>query len=215
MKLIDPQFANVENIIFDFGGVITDIDVTITVNAFKKLGLTGFRVEDIHPDNTGIFLQLELGEISDDDFFMAMQRYAAPGTVPPCTADIRDAWNALILNFDLRRFELLDKLRQNYRVYLLSNTNLPHREYFINKFARESSVGRTFESYFDRCFYSDAMNMRKPDPEIYREVLRELNLPSEKTLFVDDNAPNLVGAREVGLHTYHMTKDRSILKMFR
>ena len=214
MKLKDPRFRDVENIIFDFGGVVADINVQRAVDNMVALGLTGFDPADIHPENTGIFLELELGAISNDDFFGALQEYAPSGTTPPSKERICDAWNSLISDFDMRRFELLDKVRGGYKVFLLSNTNLPHREHFIKKFNRDAPVGRDFESYFDGCYYSDAMRMRKPDPEIYREVVRRERLDAGRTLFVDDNSPNLTGAREAGLLTYHMAPGRTIFGMF-
>ena len=215
MQLKDLRFRDVENIIFDFGGVIIDINVQRAVNNMMALGLTGFDPKDIHPENTGIFLELELGTISNDDFFGAIQKYVAAGTTPPTKEQICDAWNSLISDFDISRFELLDELRENYKVFLLSNTNLPHREYFISKFNREISTNRNFESYFDHAYYSDVMHLRKPDTEIYRTVVHEQGLDPKKTLFVDDNSQNLTGAKQVGLLTYHMSLGRTIFGMFK
>ena len=58
----------IKNIVFDFGGVIVDIDRDKAVQAFIKLGLTDAdsRLDKYH--QTGIFQELEEGKLSADEF---------------------------------------------------------------------------------------------------------------------------------------------------
>lgn len=215
MKLKPSIATGIRNIIFDFGGVLLDIDIRRTVEAFRRLGLSDLKSTEIHPQNAGVFLQLELGKITEEQFVGTLQSHIPAGKPVPTTAEILDAWNALLLDYDWRRFELLDRLRESgYRVFLLSNTNLPHREYFIGKFNRENPDGRTFESYFDRIFYSDAMHLRKPDPEIYLTALREAGIDAGETLFIDDNKPNTDAAAELGIKTVHLVSPVTVLDLF-
>lgn len=212
MKLKNPDFKHIKNIIFDFGNVIIDIDVNLTVRAFEQLGLYKLNEQDIHPLNTGIFLDLELGHITNEKFIEELKGFAVNSNLSDMA--LYYAWNMLLLPYDFKRFELIDKLRDKYNVYLLSNTNLPHREYFIQKFNAENPANRTFESYFDKCFYSDAMHLRKPDTAIYAQVLSEAGIEAHTTLFVDDNAPNILGARQAGLEAYHLVKPETIFDLF-
>lgn len=212
MKLKNPQFKHIKNIIFDFGNVLLDIDISLTIKAFEQLGLNDFSHADIHPHNAGVFLDVELGRISNQEFIDTLKSYAT--SKAPSDIEIYYAWNMLLLQYDFQRFELLDKLRQNYGVFLLSNTNLPHREFFIQKFNAENPANRPFESYFDKCFYSDEMHLRKPDTKIYTETLKDANLNADDTLFIDDNAHNLIGAQKVGLSTYHLESPETILDLF-
>ncbi len=39
----------------------------------------------------------------------------------------------------------------------------------------------------------------KPDPEYFRSVLKEIQLPANKVLFLDDHEVNVASARQVGL----------------
>lgn len=210
MKLKNDNTHSIKDIIFDFGGVLLEIDVQITVKAFEKLGLSGVGIHDIHPHNKGVFLALELGEISPDDFFNYLVEHSAPNTT---RQQVEQAWNALLCDYDLRRFDLLGKLKaQGYGIYLLSNTNLPHREFFIEKFRQIQ--GLDLESYFDQVFYSDVMHLRKPDVEIYSQMLEQSGLNPHTTVFIDDNAHNLDGAQKVGIHTIHLAKPTTILDIF-
>ena len=61
------------------------------------------------------------------------------------------------------------------------------------------------DNIFDRIFLSCEMNLRKPDKEIFRRVLREAAIRPEDTLFVDDNASNVAAAQELGIRTFHET----------
>lgn len=210
MKLKYDKGHKIKDIIFDFGGVLLDIDVPKTVEAFQRLGLSGLSMSDIHPHNSGAFLALELGEISTEEFWAYLVSHSAEGTTE---ADVLEAWNALLCEYDMRRFELLDKLKaQGYGLYLLSNTNLPHRQFFMDKF--QTLQGRGLESYFDQCFYSDQMHLRKPDVRIYSQTLEQSGLDPHTTIFIDDNLHNLAGAHQVGLHTIHLQQPTTVLDLF-
>ena len=58
----------IKNIVFDFGGVIVDIDRDKAVQAFIKIGLADAdtRLDKYH--QTGIFQELEEGKLSADEF---------------------------------------------------------------------------------------------------------------------------------------------------
>lgn len=215
MQLKPIYATDIQNLIFDFGGVLLDIDIQRTIQAFQRLGLTGLRNEEIHPHNSGIFLELELGQMSTATFVERLQQCVPFGQQRPSAEELLAAWNALLLDYDWRRFELLDNLRQSgYRLFLLSNTNLPHRECFVERFNRENPVGRPFESYFETCFYSDAMHLRKPDEAIYRAVLEQTGIDPVHTLFIDDNRPNTEGAERVGIQTVHLASPLTVLDLF-
>ncbi len=59
----------------------------------------------------------------------------------------------------------------------------------------------TLHGLFDAVVISSEVGLRKPDPRIYRLALRELGLPAEHTAFVDDGAPNVETAGEIGMRT--------------
>lgn len=213
---LKPVFAtDIRNLIFDFGGVLLDIDIQRTIVAFQKLGLTGLHHGEMRTYDRGIFLELELGQLTTEEFVARLQQCVPVGQPKPSAEALLAAWNALLLDYDWRRFALLDSLRlSGYRLFLLSNTNRPHRECFVERFNRENPAGRTFESYFEDCFYSDAMHLRKPDEAIYRAVLEQAGLGPGQTLFIDDNRPNTEGAERVGIRTVHLASPLAVLDLF-
>jgi putative hydrolase of the HAD superfamily len=54
---------------------------------------------------------------------------------------------------------------------------------------------------FDHQTFSAEVKVVKPDAAIYRHSLAGLGVTAAEALFVDDRAPNIEGARELGLNT--------------
>ncbi len=58
---------------------------------------------------------------------------------------------------------------------------------------------------FDGIVVSGEEHLLKPDEAIYRCLLERYNLQAEESLFVDDNADNVAGARNVGMKAIRFT----------
>lgn len=213
MKLNIPAFPvdEIENIVFDFGGVIMDINIGRTLIAFNNLKIEGLNSDDIISGHKKFLLDLELGLITPSQFIDAVHT-EYPDAKNVNEKEIWDAWNALLQPYDRVRIEILEKINKNYRTYLLSNTNFPHRVKFKEMYRKQ--FGENFDDLFIQCFYSDEMHLRKPDQAIYREMMDAIRLNPQKTLFIDDNEANITGAREFGLHAYHLTGGERITDLF-
>jgi HAD superfamily hydrolase (TIGR01509 family) len=55
---------------------------------------------------------------------------------------------------------------------------------------------------FHRCFFSNEIGLRKPEPQCYRFVLNALNARSADVIFFDDSRECVDGALAVGLQAY-------------
>jgi glucose-1-phosphatase len=93
--------------------------------------------------------------------------------------------------------ELLRQLRPLYRVACLSNTNEIH----VKRFDKELRL----PEWFDMCFYSNELGMRKPEPRIYAHVSHTLEVPANEIVFFDDSRTYVDGATQAGMHAYHVT----------
>ena len=201
---------NIRNIIFDLGGVILDIDFSKTQQAFIDLGITNFAEMYGFTHVDSFFRQHEGGKITDEEFIASLQKMAGSSLG---TDVIQKAWNALLIRFPAERIELLKKLRQKYRLFLLSNTNAIHvvefQKIYSNTFQNGSLV-----DLFDKVYYSNEIGMRKPNAEIYEFVLKDSQLLPEETLFIDDSLPNVEGAKQVGIQAIHLKPGQTILDLF-
>jgi putative hydrolase of the HAD superfamily len=65
--------------------------------------------------------------------------------------------------------------------------------------ARHMSEVMGYRSLFDREFYSCYLGVAKPDVEYFAAILRQLGLPGQSVLFLDDVEVNVAAAREAGL----------------
>ena len=202
--------ASIKNIIFDFGGVILNIDYTLTEKAFASLGLTDFDRIYSQATQKELFDKLEKGQISPEIFRTEIRKFIRDGITD---TQIDEAWNAMLLDLPAERVELLDKLKKKYRLFLLSNTNEIHftsfNAYMKNKFKRD-----IFGDVFENAYVSHNVKMRKPDAEIFEFVLRENNLKNSETLFIDDSIQHIEGANKLGINTIFLKKGETILSVF-
>jgi putative hydrolase of the HAD superfamily len=58
---------------------------------------------------------------------------------------------------------------------------------------------------FDVLVWSYQLNIAKPDPAIYRHVLKELGTRPEETLFLDDKRVNIEAAKALGMKALEFT----------
>ena len=86
----------IRNIIFDLGGVLIDLDFTLTKNAFTKLGVKDFDQYFTQVHSNPLFKMLETGAVTDKAFYEAVRNSAS---IKASDAEIDDAWNAMLLNF--------------------------------------------------------------------------------------------------------------------
>lgn len=59
---------------------------------------------------------------------------------------------------------------------------------------------------FEKAYYSQDMFLRKPNVEIFEQVIAENDLDPAETLFIDDSPQHIAGAKLAGLNTLLMTK---------
>ncbi|MEO8823791.1 MAG: HAD family phosphatase [Ginsengibacter sp.] len=196
----------IENIIFDLGGVLLDIDYNLTRKAFENLGVVNFDEMYSQANADKLFQNLETGKVSEEEFYKEFNH--TTGLNLP-EAKIRSAWNAMLLSFREKSLEYLEQLEGRYKIYLLSNTNQIHLNSFYEIF-NQNKRKKSFEKYFEKAFYSFEIGLRKPDVECYEWVLNDLQIEPQKSLFIDDSINNIKGAEKAGLRTFHLTPEKKI-----
>jgi len=202
--------ASIKNIIFDFGGVILNIDYTLTEVAFKKLGMKDFGKAYSQATQNDLFDALEKGLITPENFRKEIRKLINPAVTD---LQIDQAWNSMLLDLPEERIHLLEKLKTKYRIFLLSNTNEIHYTSFTNAI-KENFKRDIFADIFEKVYVSHKVNMRKPDAEIFEHVLAENKLKKEETLFIDDSIQHIEGANKVGIKTIFLEKGKTILDLF-
>ena len=203
--------SSVKTLIFDLGGVILDLSVAHTLDSFADLSkMPREKVHDLYLSAPG-FLDYEKGAIDDRTFRDFVRKTYA---ISAADQDIDQAWNAMLRGIPAQKLDLLTRLQSEFQVFLLSNTNAIHIQHINEVILPGGKENRTLDSYFHKAYYSHRMRKRKPDAEIFEQVIEENNLLPEQTLFLDDYAINIEGAKAVGIKTVHVTSPNLILDYF-
>ena len=188
----------IKNLLFDLGGVIMDIKRERCVDALTRIGvenaneMLGLYVQ------SGDFMNLENGSITADEFRDSIRASIKNGN-SVSNDEIDQALNAFLLGIPLHRLVALRKLRQNYKIYLLSNTN---PIMFYSEIARQfRQEGLEMADYFDGQVVSFIARSNKPERKIFEYTISHLGITPGETLFLDDSQHNLDAASQLGFAT--------------
>lgn len=89
--------------------------------------------------------------------------------------------------------KLIDNLHKDgFRLFVLSNTN---------PFLLDTFKGFVNENLFDGAIFSCEVGIIKPDPDIYTKAVKKWKIKPQESLFVDDQAANLVPFTRMGGYT--------------
>ena len=201
----------IENIIFDFGGVILDIDPQITVNEFVKLGFKDVDKIITKEFTEGILGKFEKGILTPEIFRNKIREYL---DLDISDQKIDSAWNALLYDIPRKRIEVIEEVKKNYSIFLLSNSNEIHYDLFVRDLQLRFGY-REFDELFHKSYFSFDLHLLKPDPDIYEFVLNQHNLDPAKTLFIDDRLANIQAARDLGIKCYHLEKPTIVRNLFK
>lgn len=188
----------VKNLIFDFGGVIVDIDRDRAVKHFESLGLSNAEelLDKYH--QRGIFLEIEDGRIGTDEFCEKLGKLCHRNI---SFDEAKAAWFSFFVGDPQYRLDYLTALRERYKVYILSNTNP-----FIMGRARSAdftAAGKSLDYYVDKIYASYQIKSVKPGRKIFEYMINDASLNPAESVFIDDGAANVERGKELGFQVLH------------
>lgn len=198
-----------EQIIFDLGGVLIEIDYQATEQAFVKLGLKDFGEKYSQLNQNDLFDQFEKGEISTQHFINKILPLCPKGTSPN---KVVAAWNAMLGEFPKEKIELVHRVKSRLPIYMLSNTNEIHIPKVYEAWEKVSDV--PMNALFDEIYLSFEIGKRKPDVSTFMWVCETLNINPSSTLFIDDSPQHIEGAKNAGLQTFYYESKEEFFDFF-
>jgi HAD superfamily hydrolase (TIGR01509 family) len=165
----------------------------IDVILFDFVGVLLFPRRDYEADPTVEAIDAMIGQVTDDtEFRRAVQTGyqiddPAFQEILACIVEKYEAYPLL--------WDLLPRLRQNYRLGIINNgtkLTFPH-------FDAKLKIGERFDAFIS----SAEEGVRKPDPRIYLRACQRLDTKPRACLFMDDSEENVLGAQWVGMQTLH------------
>ncbi len=174
-------------VVFDLGQVLIPFDYKIFIDAVNKhqQGL-GENFVKKYNENYSVHRDFERGKISEKDFIAQMLAWLEHKITEE---EFVRYWSG-IFSLNQEVISLLPKLKQHYKLYLLSNTNSIHQKYGYQHYE--------FLKLFDKLFLSHEVGFVKPEEGIYRAVEDYSKLPSEEHIFIDDIAEYVEAAKQLG-----------------
>ncbi len=192
----------IKNILSDMGGVVFLQDTQEAFRRFRSYGLD----PDFYMGAYGqkdFFLDVETGKIDADEFCRRMAE--ATGRDHISWDEAQYCWLGFLKSVPVNRLHFLSKLKANYHLCLLTNTNP-----FIMGFTRSnrfSDDGRPISDYFDSPFCSYEIKRYKPNPDFFEYALEADGMKADECIFLDDSLKNVQGAEALGIHGFHVAPD--------
>lgn len=203
------NLEGIKNIIFDLGGVIINIDHNKAISSFQQLLGNDFNELEQNLTANNILEKYETSAISTNEFISIFKKFKPALT----NQEIIDAWNSMLLEIPQERILIIRKLARKHRVFLLSNTNEIHLNN-INQHVKDEFGFNEMSSLFEKAYYSHEMGLRKPNPNIFEEILIDKNLVPKETLFIDDSEEHIISAKLLNLETHHLLATENIIDIF-
>ena len=187
-KNIQYKRGSSKSIIFDIGGVLVDFDP----KAYLVDRLCNAEMEEKVYDLTfgsEEWQLLDAGKLSRYDGNQRMLEHARAEGCAFEVQGVLDDWMH-ILRPRLRMLELVRRLKSHgYCVYYLSN---------IPQDVLELLIERGVLAQFDGGVASCEVQVNKPDPQIYKALLKKYQLKASECVFIDDRLENVQAAFALG-----------------
>ncbi len=180
-------------ILFDLGGVVNEYSEELYYDYFYRLN--GFTKKKVDMALGKSVNRIESGSISLSEF---ERQVAKKFGIRPNQVKWMEFFKKMA-RLDDCVIGLIKELKPRYKVAFLSN---------IDKWRYGYAMGHIYKKVlwlFDYRFASFKLGTVKPNPHIYREVLKRMGLKPSEVLFVDNMARNVRGARSVGIISVHFT----------
>tara|TARA_S200000501_G_scaffold215808_1_gene202517 strand:- start:132 stop:776 length:645 start_codon:yes stop_codon:yes gene_type:complete len=210
----------ITTLIFDLGGVIINIDPSLTIKKFNSLAkknqdiLNGLDYK-LFKSNKKLkfFFDFEKGLISENIFRNSLNNLIGINLI---NNDFDRVWNKLILSVNYNIVDLIISLKSKFNVFVLSNTNSIHEKFYNDIFIKKYNLG--LKDIFHKVYYSHEIYLRKPEIEIYKLILDDNNILGNEVLFFDDINDNLIFSKKLNFNTFEVLEIDQLekfLKSFR
>ncbi|MBT8232590.1 MAG: HAD family phosphatase [Saprospiraceae bacterium] len=186
--------ANKNTIIFDFGNVLIDLDFERCYQALENVLNVDWSSRKLPQIIIDAIHKYDRGQINDEELIAAFQNFN-PNANPN---DIIYAWNSLIGEIPNERFDLLNELKDDFNLCILSNINNLHINFITDYLETKHTITDFEDRFFNKVFYSHLIGKRKPDEEIYKYVTETLSAEPSQILFIDDMDENIEAAINFG-----------------
>lgn len=189
----------IKAIIFDYGGVLgSDADEWETT--FREIpqltGLSPSKIQEVFEKH---WPKLKLGKEPIKDFWVEITRLSKKEVDSEKLHQIYTG--SVLINKDA--INLVKKLKsEDFKLAILANESKEGINAKIKKFR--------LEELFDKIYCSAFLGMAKPRKEVFEYAIKDLNQKPEEMLFIDNQEPNILTARSLGIPAILFTTHKNL-----
>lgn len=187
--------ATIDTVVFDFGGVLVDWDPRYL---YHKMFSTSAEMESFLESVCTLDwnLQMDAGRPFADAIAELSERH--PEYTPQIAA-FHERWPEMLGDALPGMFDVVVSLRdRGFRTYGLTNWSAETFPFALERFPQLTAS-------FDGVVVSGHEGVAKPDPALFRILIDRFDVIPERSLYIDDNAANVVTADELGFHPHVFT----------
>ncbi|MEE9398605.1 MAG: HAD-IA family hydrolase [Methylococcales bacterium] len=175
-------------LLFDLGGVVIEIDFNHTFDIWSTYsGVASDELRSRFSIDLA-YRKHERGEIVAREYFRSLRDSLQ---VDLSDSQFEEGWMAM-LGSEVEGIEsLLFQLKDQFALYLFSNSNKIHHSYWTQRYDRVLQM-------FQTIFVSSEIGVRKPDTDAFLAVANAIGESPGNILFFDDTRENVEGARNAG-----------------
>jgi len=187
-------------VLWDFGGVILSSPFEAFNRYEAEIGLPRDfirRVNAVHPDHNA-WARMERGEIDMQQFAEGFEAEARA-----LGGELSGHKVIELISGEVRpeMVEALQRVRRHWRIACITNNMPAGHGPSMTRSAETAAQVTEIMTLFEHVVESSKLNMRKPDPRIYRHACDLLGVAPEACVYLDDLGINLKPARAMGMAT--------------
>lgn len=191
----------ITTIIFDLGGVVLTndwhFDCPEKFQAYSDY--FGVSYDDMERGWKAAWPAFKIGKITEEDFWKTFLQTAGAKIIEIEKA--KQLWRKYQKPIE-NMLDLLSKLKENYRLAALATIGREWIDYKRKVFK--------LNDYFDVIISSGYFGFTKPDPRIYRFIIKELEVKPRQCLYVDDQLSLLSPAKLMGMKTIYFRGQKKL-----
>ncbi|CAD5120516.1 DgyrCDS9081 [Dimorphilus gyrociliatus] len=205
-KNVSSEKSKYKAVIFDMGGVLIPSPVGLFKSVESQLNIPSqtFLKAIINGGDGGAWAKFERGEILPEEFTELFSKECSKVSGEKVNvSQLVDLLTSEANNYPIfpEMKDAIECLRaEGIKTALLTNNYLS---------SPATSYCPIDKSLFDVVVESCVVKMRKPDPNIYKYTLDQLEVESNQTIFLDDLGMNLKSAKSLGIKTLRVEEDKS------
>jgi putative hydrolase of the HAD superfamily len=189
-----------EAVLWDFGGVILSSPFDAFNRYEAEIGLPRDfirRINAVNPDSNA-WAQMERGEI---DMARFAQLFEAEARALGGELSGHKVIELLSGQVRPEMVQALQRVRRHYRIACITNNMPAGKGPSMTRSADTAAQVAEIMALFEHVVESSKLEMRKPDPRIYRHACDRLGVSPEACVYLDDLGINLKPARAMGMAT--------------